>query len=60
MLRGDFARPSQVVSNLLHNAAKYTDDGGAIHLSVSVDEAVTTISDRDNGIGRTRSVGQSI
>ena len=51
MLRGDFARLSQVVSNLLHNAAKYTDDGGAIHVSVSVDETATTIAVRDNGIG---------
>jgi len=50
-LRGDFARLSQVVSNLLHNAAKYTDDGGLIQLSVTVDQGEATIAVRDNGIG---------
>ncbi|HET9023715.1 MAG TPA: response regulator [Burkholderiaceae bacterium] len=50
-LRGDFARLSQVVSNLLHNAAKYTDEGGKIHLSVTVDNGEATVAVRDNGIG---------
>jgi len=50
-LRGDFARLSQVVSNLLHNAAKYTDEGGAIELSVTIDRGEVTLAVRDNGIG---------
>jgi CheY-like chemotaxis protein len=35
-LQGDFARLAQVVSNLLHNAAKYSEDGGRIHLDLGV------------------------
>jgi CheY-like chemotaxis protein len=50
-LRGDFARLSQVVSNLLTNAAKYTPDGGRILLSLRVDEGAAVLAVRDNGIG---------
>jgi signal transduction histidine kinase len=51
VLRGDFARLSQVVSNLLHNASKYTDEGGTIELSVSIGEGEVTLAVRDDGIG---------
>jgi CheY-like chemotaxis protein len=50
-LRGDFARLSQVVSNLLNNAAKYTHEGGLIELSLQVEKGQAVISVRDNGIG---------
>ncbi len=50
-LRGDFARLSQVVSNLLNNAAKYTPEGGSIQLSLGVDQGLAHIAVRDNGIG---------
>jgi signal transduction histidine kinase/DNA-binding response OmpR family regulator len=50
-LQGDFARLSQVVSNLLHNAAKYSEDGGRIHLELSVEDGQALIVVRDNGIG---------
>ena len=33
LLEVDLARMAQVLSNLLNNAAKYTDDGGEIALS---------------------------
>jgi len=47
----DPVRLAQVISNLLSNAAKYTDAGGRIVLAAGAagDEAV--ISVRDNGIG---------
>jgi two-component system, sensor histidine kinase len=50
-VRGDAVRLSQVVANLLANAAKYTDTGGRIVVTLrSLDgEAVIEVS--DNGIG---------
>ncbi|HEV7915256.1 MAG TPA: response regulator [Albitalea sp.] len=50
-LQGDFARLSQVVSNLLHNAAKYSEDGGRIQLELTVNDGVAQIVVSDNGIG---------
>ncbi len=50
-MRGDFARLLQIVSNLLNNAAKYTEDGGVIHLSLSAQDGQAVISVKDNGIG---------
>ena len=51
-LRGDAARLSQVVSNLLNNAAKYTEDGGRIELALSVQaDGQALIEVVDNGIG---------
>jgi signal transduction histidine kinase/ActR/RegA family two-component response regulator len=50
-LLADPVRLSQVLSNLLSNAAKYTDAGGWIELAAEVgaDDLVLTV--RDNGIG---------
>lgn len=51
-LNADYHRLTQVVSNLLSNAAKYTPPGGRIVLSVSlVDGGRIRISVRDNGKG---------
>jgi PAS domain S-box-containing protein len=47
----DVTRLTQVVVNLLTNAAKYTPQGGAISLSGSVTEGEAVIRVRDNGIG---------
>lgn len=47
---GDPVRLAQAVSNLLTNAAKYTDTAGRIELSVRLDEQLT-IAVRDNGMG---------
>ena len=56
VLEGDLLRLSQVFTNILNNAAKYTPVGGAISLDCSVDapgggggEVVVAVS--DNGIG---------
>src|SRR5215475_5755134 len=50
-LRGDIIRLAQVVSNLLNNAAKYTDEGGAIWLTAEHvgDEVILRV--KDNGMG---------
>jgi CheY-like chemotaxis protein/two-component sensor histidine kinase len=50
-MQGDFARLSQVISNLLHNAAKYSEDGGRIQLELEVEDGKAQITVRDNGIG---------
>jgi PAS domain S-box-containing protein len=47
----DRVRLAQVISNLLNNAAKYTPQGGAIHLAASTDGPHAVITVRDNGIG---------
>ena len=41
-------------SNLLVNAAKYTDAGGRIYLGASVDGGKVTVRIRDNGVGIAR------
>jgi PAS domain S-box-containing protein len=48
---GDPVRLSQVLANLLNNAAKYTNEGGEIGLRVTVEGEQAMISVRDNGIG---------
>jgi PAS domain S-box-containing protein len=47
----DPVRLAQVLSNLLTNAAKYTDPPGRIVLKAQVEDAVLRISVKDNGIG---------
>ena len=51
MLLADPLRLSQVFSNLLTNAAKYTDPGGRIQLTGALDGGRLRVSVRDNGIG---------
>ena len=47
----DPLRLAQVVSNLLSNAAKYTDEGGSISLTAQPEGDEIVIRVRDNGIG---------
>jgi two-component system CheB/CheR fusion protein len=51
-LNGDLIRLAQVISNLLGNAAKYTDEGGAIRLTAETvnDEVVVRVEDNGTGI----------
>ncbi len=50
-LDADAVRLTQVIANLLNNAAKYTDAGGQIWLTVRREGESVTISVRDNGTG---------
>jgi PAS domain S-box-containing protein len=50
-LVADPLRLSQVLSNLLTNAAKYTDAGGLIALSGRIEGGILVLSVKDNGIG---------
>ncbi len=51
LLNADVTRLSQVVSNLLNNAAKYTSPGGKISLTVRREDGEVTIAVEDNGVG---------
>lgn len=55
-VRGDLTRLAQVVSNLLNNAAKYTDVGGNIELCVAREGHEVVIRVIDDGIGITADV----
>jgi PAS domain S-box-containing protein len=59
VVNGDRARLVQVFTNLLNNAAKYTDRGGAIRLVARREDDWAVVSVQDNGIGiRPEQLGQ--
>jgi len=51
IMSGDPVRLSQVLSNLLNNAAKYTPDAGKIWLTVRREGTDVVLSVRDSGVG---------
>ena len=51
IVQGDRHRLVQVVSNLLHNASKYTPPEGRIRVSVAAAEGQLVLQVSDNGIG---------
>jgi len=50
-VQGDPARLVQCLANVLTNAVKYTDEGGAIRLEVHEDDGDALVTVTDNGIG---------
>ena len=52
-LNADPVRVTQIFTNLLTNAAKYTDDGGDIVLTTRREDDFAVVSVRDTGIGFT-------
>jgi signal transduction histidine kinase len=48
---GDAARLTQIFTNLLNNAAKYTDPGGRVDVRFESESGQAAIHVRDNGIG---------
>jgi len=50
-IRADLARLSQVICNLLNNAARYTPEGGHIRLEAARREHMLRIAVSDDGVG---------
>ncbi|WP_445661322.1 PAS domain S-box protein [Azohydromonas aeria] len=57
-IMGDTTRLTQVVANLLANAAKYTPAPGCVDVSVRQDGEVATMQVSDNGMGMSESLLQ--
>jgi PAS domain S-box-containing protein len=51
LVHADSARLVQVFGNLLNNAAKYSEPGGAIELDLSAEGAEAIVKVRDHGVG---------
>jgi PAS domain S-box-containing protein len=51
LVRGDLVRLTQVVVNLLNNAAKYSEPSGRIEIRVDQEQGAARLSVRDAGIG---------
>jgi len=49
--QGDFQRLTQVVGNLLSNAAKYTEPGGTITVTAAIEGENVVVRVRDTGLG---------
>jgi two-component system phosphate regulon sensor histidine kinase PhoR len=47
----DISQIQLVLTNMVHNAIKFTSPGGDINVSANVDESEVVISIKDNGIG---------
>jgi len=48
---GDRVRLTQIISNILHNAVKYTPPGGKIEIGLRSENRQAVVSVRDNGMG---------
>jgi PAS domain S-box-containing protein len=59
-LAGDAARLVQVLTNLLHNAAKYTEPGGTISLNASREGTDLLLRVVDDGVGLTPELREQV
>ncbi|NNG23285.1 hybrid sensor histidine kinase/response regulator [Telluria aromaticivorans] len=59
-LHGDATRLAQILSNLLNNAAKYTNRGGRVGLSATVEDKTLVLEVADSGIGLDPSMLDSV
>ena len=50
-VEGDSVRLTQVIANLLNNAARYTPPGGRIEIAFGTDDGQAFVSVTDNGCG---------
>ncbi|MCG8511479.1 MAG: transporter substrate-binding domain-containing protein [Rhodospirillales bacterium] len=50
-VRGDDSRLAQVISNLLSNAAKFSDEGGRVEVSIACQNGTARVSVADQGRG---------
>ncbi len=50
-VHADATRIMQVFSNLLHNAAKYTPEGGEIAVTLEKEDSYAVVKIKDNGLG---------
>jgi CheY-like chemotaxis protein len=50
-VHADFTRMAQALANLLNNAVKYTDRGGRISVTASVEQGAIVVRVHDTGIG---------
>ena len=48
---GDRIRLTQIISNIFHNAVKYTPPGGKIEMALRTEDPHAVVSIRDNGMG---------
>ena len=51
MVLADVERARQVVTNLVHNAIKFTPSGGKVTISAAVDGSEVVVAVRDTGVG---------
>jgi PAS domain S-box-containing protein len=59
-VEGDSTRLEQVVSNLLNNAAKYTEPGGRITVTLAREDRNAVLRVEDSGVGITAEMQQRI